>query len=35
VGELPDYRFVAHVARPAALKRAEEEGVIVVQSFEW
>ncbi len=38
-GELPDYRivplFVAHVARPAALKKAEKEGVIVVQSFEW
>jgi len=38
-GELPDYRivplFVAHVARPAALKKAEEEGIIVVQSFEW
>jgi len=38
-GELPNYRivplFVAHVARPPALKRAEAEGIIVVQSFEW
>ncbi len=39
MGLLPSYRivpiFVAHVARPAALQRAEEEGIIVVQSFEW
>jgi DNA repair ATPase RecN len=38
-GMLPDYRivplFVTHMARPAALKRAEKEGIIVVQSFEW
>jgi len=27
--------FVTHMARPAALKRAEKEGIIVVQSFEW
>ncbi|MFQ5856818.1 MAG: hypothetical protein ACE5LU_14490 [Anaerolineae bacterium] len=38
-GELPGYRivplFVAHAARPAALDRAEDQGIIVVQSFEW
>lgn len=38
-GVLPDYRivplFVTHMARPAALKRAEKEGIIVIQSFEW
>jgi exonuclease VII small subunit len=27
--------LVTHYARPALLKRAEEQGVILVQSFEW
>ena len=39
VGELPEYRIVpirvTHMARPAALDRAEAQGIIVVQSFEW
>jgi len=38
-GELPSSRiiplFVTHMARPAALRRAEAEDIIVVQSFEW
>ena len=38
-GELPAGRIipllVTHMARPTALRRAESEGIIVVQSFEW
>jgi len=26
---------ITHYARPQALERADEEGIIVVQSFEW
>ena len=38
-GELPSYRivplWVTHLARPAALRRAEALGILVVHSFEW
>ncbi|MBV7339083.1 hypothetical protein KFU94_64875 [Chloroflexi bacterium TSY] len=38
-GELPNYRIlpllITHMARPQALRRADREGVIVIQSFEW
>ncbi len=27
--------IVTHFARPRALKMAEEEGILVIQSFEW
>ncbi|MEZ4714018.1 MAG: hypothetical protein R3A44_42940 [Caldilineaceae bacterium] len=38
-GELPNHRIlpilITHMARPQALRRAEEKGILVIQSFEW
>ncbi|MEM7531604.1 MAG: hypothetical protein AAF639_05485 [Chloroflexota bacterium] len=38
-GEQPNYRilplFVTHMAHRQALQAAENEGILVVQSFEW